>query len=486
MLGRGRHLAIRLLLAFACAMLTAGALASSAGAAARPCADLRVASVVIKPTDPATSQLISGQPAEITAKITNQGTCAAGGFVVAFKLSLLSSAAASESIASLGAGESTTVEMAYDFPAAGEFLTALQVNPAREVSETNYLNDTALRAVTVVAASATLAIHQFAITPSPPDPTDAIVQGRPAIATITVQNTGNVAAGAFTVQWTPFALGVPLAQAVPAGLAPGESATVQLEFVYTLAEAVVSRAAVLEAGRLAPVASATLEKVVEAPLPNIRISNVATQAGLAGSPSTIEVTVENSGNAAAGPFIVEWEPGPSQPAEAQQVEGLAEGASTTLTFVNVFATAGTYSGLVIADSTHELEELFTTEKQATTVLEVLPASVDLTVTAVSISPAKPTAESPATITVTVKNLGNTSSGPFILAWTPSTGAGSSLQTLAQETASLNAGESREVAFSFTYPSAGLFRSVADVNPQRAVKETSYSNNTRALFVRVQP
>jgi subtilase family serine protease len=467
-------------------MLTAGALASSAGAAAPPCADLRVASVVIKPTDSATVQLISGQPAEIEAKITNTGTCAAGTFVAAFKLSLVSSAAASESISGLGAGESTTVEMAYDFPTAGKFLTALQVNAAHEVSETSYLNDTALRAITVVPASSTLAIQQFTITPSPPDPTSAIVQGRPAIATITVQNTGNVAAGAFTVQWTPFALGVPLSAAVPAGLAPGGSTTVQLEFVYTLAETVVTTAAVLEAGRLKPLATATLEKVVEAPLPNIRISNIVTEAGLAGSPSTIEVTVENDGNAAAGPFIVEWEPGPSQPPGAQQVEGLAEGGSTTLTFVNVFATAGIYSGLVIADSTHQLEELFTTEKQATTVLEVEAATVDLTVTAVSINPAKPTAGSPATITVTVRNLGNSASPPFIVAWTPSSTVGSTLQTLAQETASLSAGESREVAFSFTYPSAGLFRSVADVNPQRTVKETDYANNTRARFVTVQP
>jgi subtilase family serine protease len=476
----------RFALACTCAALVCAALASSASAAARPCADLRITSIVVKPTETSQSQLIAGQPAEIKARIRNAGTCAAGTFVAAFKVSALSGTAASESVSGLGRGEAKTVEMAYDFPTAGEFTTELEVNAAHEVSETNYENDTATRVVTVVPASVTMAVQKFTITPSPPDPTNAIVQGRTAIATITVRNTGNVAASALTVQWTPLAMAVPLSTTVPAGLAPGETATVQLEFVYTLAETVSSTAAVLEAGHLAPVASAKLEAAVEPALPNIRISGVATQAGIAGDPSTIEVTVENNGNAAAGPFTVEWLPGAGQPLEAQQVEGLAEGASTTLTFVNVFTTAGTYTGHVIADSGHQLEELSTTEKQATTVLEVPAATVDLKVSAVSIDPTQPTAGSPATITETVENLGNTASGPFIAAWTPSSSAESGLQTLAEETASLEPGESREVTFSFTYPSGGIFRSVADVNPRLVLKESNYLNNTRALFVVVHP
>lgn len=126
---RRRRVGIRLLLACACAMVSAGALADGAIAAAKPCADLRVSKLVIKPTDPSQTQLISGQPAQIEAKITNAGTCAAGTFVAAFKLSLLSATAVSESISGLGAGESTIVEMPYAFPKAGEFLAALRVDP---------------------------------------------------------------------------------------------------------------------------------------------------------------------------------------------------------------------------------------------------------------------------------------------------------------------------------------------------------------------
>ncbi len=479
--------AIRLLLACACAMMCAGAFADGASAAAKPCADLRVSKLTIKPTDPSQTQLISGQPAQIEAKITNAGTCAAGTFVAAFKLSLLSATAASESISGLGAGESTVVEMPYAFPKAGEFLAALRVNPGREVSETNYLNDTALRALTVVPANVSLAITNFTIAPSPLDPTDAIVQGRPAIATITVENTGNIAAGPFTVQWTPLAFAVPLSQAVAGGLEPGETTTVQLEFVYTLTGSVTTTVLASGPGG-APSATAKLEKVVEAPLANLRIGKIESHPALAGSPSTIEVTVENNGNTAAGPFVVAWQPGPSQAVEAQQVEGLAEGESTTLTFVNVFATAGIYKGLVMADSTHQIEELFATEKTAPTELEIPAPTVDLAVLGVSINPAKPTAGSPATVTVTVENLGNTASSPFVTAWTPSTIFGlPTLQTLAEETAPLGPGELREIPFSYTYPKAGLFfHSVAEVNPGHVVKETEFANNTGKLNLSVAP
>ncbi len=487
MTARRRQVALRVLLACACTLLSAGALADSAGAAAPPCADLKVASVTIKPTDPAQKQLISGQPANIEAKITNAGKCAAGTFVAAFKLSLLSSTAVSESISGLAAGESKIVEMPYDFPTSGKFLAALQVNPSREVSETDYLNDTALRALTIVPATVSFAITHFTVAPSPADPTEAIVQGRPAIATIVVENTGNVAAAPFTVQWTPLAFATPLSQAAAGGLMPGESTIVQLEFVYTATGSVTTTALARLPGLSGPSASAKLEKVVEAPLANIRIAKIESHPALAGSPSTIAVTVENNGNAAAGQFVVEWQPGPSQASEAEQVEGLAEGASTTLTFTNVFAPAGLYKGLVIADSTHQLEELFATEKTVATELEIPAPTIDLAVVGVHIDPTKPTAGSPATVTVTVANLGNAPSPPFVIQWTPSTLFGTpTAQTLAQESASLAPGEEREIPFSFTYAKAGFFHSVAEVNPRHVVTETNFANNTGTRNVLVAP
>ncbi|HXN36729.1 MAG TPA: CARDB domain-containing protein, partial [Solirubrobacteraceae bacterium] len=375
------------------------------------------------------------------------------------------------------------------FPTAGNFNTVVDVNPAHEVPETNYLNDIAAESITVVAAKSSFAITSYTIAPNPPDPTDAVVEGRPALATITVENTGNVAAGPAEVQWTPLKSAKPLSAALSSGLLPGESETVELEFTYTKTGLVSAKAVVTAPGRLTPFASSTLEPTVEAPLANIRISNVTAHPNFAGSPSTLEVTIENDGNAGAGHFVVEWQPGLFQTAQVQQVASLGEFESQTLTFSKVYAKGGTYDGLVTADSKHEVEELFTTEKTAKTTLEVPEPTVDLAVTGLQINPAEPIQQKPATVTMTVENVGNRASPAFVTAWNPDAKKVSvpSLKAIVhEETTPLMPGESRSITFPFTYPQPGNFLSVAEVNPGHTVKETNYNNNMAVLAVTVAP
>jgi hypothetical protein len=400
------------------ALLASAALAGQASAAAPPCADLTIPFLEVVPASPLQTQLIAGQPAEVIIVVENAGGCAADGFVTQFKLSPTGPVVAAQALTGLNAGEFEVLDLHYDFPKSGNFDVVADVNPAHEVPETNYLNDIAAESITVVPAKVSFAITAFSITPNPPDPTGALVQGRPALARITVENTGNVVAGPAEVQWTPLARAHPLSQPLSAGLQPGESETVELEFTYTELGPVTSKAVVTAPGRLIPFATSTLERTVEAPLPNIRISGVDEHPNFAGSASTIEVTLENNGNAAAGHFVVEWQPGKSQTAQVQQVASLGEGASETLFFSNVFAKAGTYEGLVTADSKHELEELFATEKTAKTTLVVPEPAVDLTVTGVSINPAEPTQEKPASVTITVENIGNRPSPSFVTDWNP--------------------------------------------------------------------
>ena len=52
-----------------------------------------------------------------------------------------------------------------------------------------------------------LVIDSFTVVPVEPDPTESVVEGRLAGATIVVQNTGNAPAGAFQVSWTPMCSG---------------------------------------------------------------------------------------------------------------------------------------------------------------------------------------------------------------------------------------------------------------------------------------
>ena len=321
-------------------------------------------------------------------------------------------------------------------------------------------------------------------------------------------NTGNVPAGPFVVQWTPFAFAKPLTKSV-SGLAPGETKTVAMEYTFPFAGKVKGTAivdstnAVKETDELDN--SATLETVVQPPLPNLRVApeGIHVHAAPAGSTSTIEVEVENDGNNPAGDFIVTWKPGPLIAAQSQQVNGLGVGGHTTVIFHNVYTLPGSYNGTVTLDSTHVVAEVTENDNTASTVVVVPAATVDLTITSMSIRPteedrgdllksafaaATVTQGSANTLTLMVKNLGNSPSPSFVTSWNPS--AFSIIvpgnQTLTQETGPLGPGEERELTFSFTYPKPGNFRSVADVDAFNTVKETNEANNERILNVTVQP
>jgi len=475
----------------ACACMFAS-LALGAGEAAAvsppPCADLQVSGVVIKPTAPSQTQLISGQPANIEVGVKNAGSCAAGGFVVRFMTAPNSFVVVSGSIAGLGAGASTSITLPYSFPKAGNFDTEVQLNPKDEVAETNYANDIALKPITVVAATVKYVITGFSVASA--DPTNAVVEGRPAIATITVENVGNVAAPTFAVRWTPFTFATTVTHSVAAGLGAGQSETVQLAYTYTFHGTATGTAAV--GTSLMPLVSKTLETVIEPPLANLRIVKVLPpNANFATRPSTQQVEIENDGNAAAGHFVVQWSPGPGQTTQSQQVNGLAEGAKTTVTFTYVYAKPGTYEGLITLDPTKQVTELFTTEKTAKTLLVIPEGTVDLTVTNVgveAVAGGPVTQETPTRVTITVKNQGNIESPSFVTEWNPdSLGiSGSGTQSVSEETGPLGPGEERAITFVYTYPKPGDFRGVAEVNPRRAVKESDYANNSKFVEVQVQP
>ena len=61
-----------------------------------------------------------------------------------------------------------------------------------------------------------------------------------------------------------------------------------------------------------------------------------------------------------------------------------------------------------------------------------------------------------------------------------------VQTLTQQTGPLGPGESRELTYSFTYPKAGNFRSIAQADAFNTVKETNEANNELILNITVVP
>lgn len=498
----------RLVLACIAASVSFGLLAGQASAKAPPCADLYVENVSVSPTNP-----VVGMPATIIITVHNGGTCAAGGFVTQFRTSVTSPTGPSESISSLNAGESKTLELPFVFTASGNYEAVVEVDTGHSVPETNEANNLEILSITVLPPGINLVLEEFSVKPVEHDPTGSVVQGRPAIATIKVTNTGNVPAGAFVVQWTPYVLGKPLTKTV-SGLGPGETTYVTMEYTFPTATTVTGKAVVNSTRAVTETDyadnSATLTTVVQPQLPNLRADEIRSYPAPAGSESFLEVEIENNGNDPAGDFVVTWKPGPLVAEQSQQVDGLGEGARTVVYFTNVFKSAGTYAGTVTLDSTHVIKEVNDKEQTASTSFVIPAATVDLTITNLTIAPeercdcncyynfncglralfssATLMQAIPNTVTVTVKNLGNSPSPSFVTSWNPDT-LGIIVpgnQTLTQESGPLGPGEERELFFSFTYPKPGNFRTLADVNAFKTVKETNESNNEKILNVTVEP
>jgi subtilase family serine protease len=511
-LSHRRYMMVRLLLACTAVCLSCGVFAGQASAKAPPCADLYLENVSVSPTNP-----VVGMPATVTLTVHNGGTCAAGGFVTQFRTSLKSQTGPSESINSLNAGESKTLELPFVFTAAGNYEAVVETDTGKSVSETNEKNNLEILSITVLPAGINLVLEEFTVKPVVSDPTESVVQGRPAIATIKVTNTGNVPAGTFIVSWTPYVLGKPLTKTV-SGLGPGESTTVTMEYTFPTATTVTGTALADSTHVVKETDEAdnskTLKTVVQPPLPNLRVARVSDYPAPAGSESEQEVEIENDGNSAAGDFVVTWKPGPLIAPQSQQVNGLGEGERTIVFFTENFKTAGTYSGTVTLDSTHVIKEVNPNEQTASTLFVIPAATVDLTITGLTIEPernrcgqccdfncddAKPGVKPaysaqtivqavPNRVIVDVKNLGNSPSPSFVTSWNPS--ANSIIvpgnQTLTQESGPLGPGEERELEYHFTYPKPGNFRSIAEVNAFKTVKETNTSNNQKILNVTVEP
>jgi subtilase family serine protease len=460
---------------------------SQAAAQATPCADLQVGSIAFTPASP-----VQGQPASIAISVRNAGTCAAGGFVVQFKSDLFAPTGPSRSVNGLAAGAATTLDVSFNFPQPGNFQTIVQVDTGNAVAETNESNNLEIQSVTVLPPGVNLVLEDFSLAPDP------VVEGRVATATIRVTNTGNVPAGPFRVEWSPFFFGAPLSRQVN-GLGAGESTTVTFDFTFPSA-ATVDGTATVDAGGSVPETSEsdnvrTLRTVVEPPLPNLAFAPPGEGGGPidiheapAGSVTTVDVSVVNDGNDPAGDFVVRWQPWLFAAPLSRQVNGLPVGATTTVSFDYTFPFAATFDGTVTIDSTSAVAEVDEADDTRSTRVVVPAATVDLTVSELSISPSSPVQGAAATAAVTVTNQGNSPSGRFVVDWNPDAFGiiVPSAQTLSEETGPLGPGASRVITFSFTYPQAGNFRSIAHVDSFNAVGETNEANNDRILNVTVQP
>jgi hypothetical protein len=233
--------------------------------------------------------------------------------------------------------------------------------------------------------------------------------------------------------------------------------------------------------------------VVEPPLPDLEVTAVGVSPSpVAGLVTTVNVVVKNTGNDPAGAFVVQWQPWGFAAPLSEQVNGLAVGASTVVTFHYTFPFAATFDGTITVDSTGAVPEVSESNNTQATHINVAAAFVDLTITDLRLEcrtcPGNPVQGEPVTAVITVKNLGNFPSGSFVTEWNPDTFGiiPQGPHTVSQETGPLGPGASREIRLLYTFPLAGNFRTLAHVDAFNAVNESNETNNLKILNVTVDP
>ena len=292
-------------------------------------------------------------------------------------------------------------------------------------------------------------------------------------------------------------------------MAPGETRIVSFNFTYPFDGTVDTTASVdttnvvAETNEFDNTRSERL--VVEPPLPDLEITNVVVNPAPAGSTTTVSATVTNTGNDPAGTFRVTWQPWFFAAPLSEEIGGLAVGQSQTVVFEYVFPFASTFDGTITADSLNAVPEVSETNNTAPTRITADVATIDLTVTDLRIecagrgddSPSlegscpngqNPVQGEPITAVITVQNLGNTPSGRFVTEWNPDTFEiiPQGPHTVSEETGPLAPGASRVIRLLFTYPRAGNFRTIANVDAFNTVQETVETNNEKILNLVVDP
>ena len=494
------------------ASLLFGALAPtvSASAAVPVCADLQVQSFTVSPTTP-----IAGQQAVIHVTVHNGGTCTAFGATLQWKITPFATSGPSVNTGSIAAGATPTFDLPYTFLKAGNFESIAIIDTKNVVSETNEKNNTKILPVTVLAAGIDLSVKSITTTPDAPVasgyPNDP-VQGRNETTTIVVHNGGNTAAGPFQRKWVP----KPFAPAVTyqfSGL-PANSDSSGIPFSYTYQQTgTFTSTATVDATNLVKETNEknnTLTKSVKVDpqLSDLIINSVQVSPApyIPGGLTTFTITVKNQGNSPSGASILSWRPQPLAAPVSTQVGPLQPNqVSDPVQLQFTYARAGSFAGLITADSTKVVPELNENNNTSPTNVVVSPNTVDLQIADETItgsqqeqinSPAAltgtvngtPTQGEPVTVDITVLNAGNTHSGPFLVDWNPDANyvTSPSLQTVTKEVTDLGAGQTTHVIFTFTYPVYGNFSTLTTLDPRNQVAETNEANNQLIVPITVAP
>jgi subtilase family serine protease len=319
----------------------------------------------------------------------------------------------------------------------------------------------------------------------------------PASLTVTVSNIGTAGATAFRVDsW--FARSATLTCGLTGSvtenvtsLAAGSSLTLVYPFTFSAsygsftARAFADSQCVLTEG--AEGNQGSFAYFVNGPDMTITALTVAPTYGPPGTLGSLTVTVKNKGSLGAGGFRLDsWfdrsanPPCASTGSVTENIASLGAGASLTFSYPFTFPTGfGNHNARAFADSQCVIAETF--ENNNTFTRTYVVSGPDVTITAMNITPPYGAPNTPATLSVTVKNQGTVAiNSSFVLnSWfhrtaNPACGNGASVTS---NIASLAAGASLTFNYPFNFPAGtATYTARSMVDGTCVIAETSESNN----------
>lgn len=210
---------------------------------------------------------------------------------------------------------------------------------------------------------------------------------------------------------------------------------------------------------------------------------VAPSQPVAGQVAVLTVDITNTGTCTAQGFVTQWRQEPFAAAgPSESVADLAAGDTARLKLNYTFPNPGNFESTIVVDTHNDVEETNEANNLQILPITVLSATVDLTVTSVTLNPVKPVRGRVATATIVVSNGGNTPAKAFTVSWQPAWFT----SAIVRQVNSLAAGASTTLTIDYTYPFDGTHDSSVTVDSGGTVAETNEFNNTKNFKVVVEP
>lgn len=430
--------------------------------------------LIVSMLTPGQPSYTTGSGASTTATIINQSSAAAGGFYVSLNTG---GSTQTSYVSGLAAGATTTASFSFTAPATAQTLTlTATADSNNQVAESDEANNTRTTTLSIVAPAFPDLIIS-ALTPGQP----SYLTGSSATATATITNQGNAPASVFYVSLTG---GGRTPGFYISGLAAGASTTASFNFTAPATAQTLTLTAtadydnrVVESDENNNVRTATVS-IVAPTFPDLTVISVspAISSYNAGTTVTIYSVIKNQGNADAGTFVVKLTP-EGMSSQTQTITGLAAGSSQTLTWMftaPTLAATANRSLAVLADSTFAVTESNESNNEGSGSVTILGEKPDLTITSLAPDASSYKPGERVMMTATVKNNGiiTCPAGKLRL-------SGDGMTTQTKDVASLPAGASQVLSFSFTAPDVNgekIYAITATADPDGQIAESNEGNN----------